>query len=227
MTFEIYKIARPTIDNAVYYGQHCLQKRGGSHYMGSGKNILASLKQYGRKAHKKEQLFVVYTQEEADEKEKQTIQTAISNGENLLNQDYGGQKTRNMSEETRKILSLSHKGQNKGIPRSAETRAKISASHIGIGKGKKLTAAHREKLIASLTGRTVTDNTREKLRNTNRSIPQLEKEGAKPVINLDTGKEYLSISEASRETGICISSIARCAKGQWASALGTRWAYAQ
>jgi hypothetical protein len=53
MEYEIYRITRPTIDDAVYYGQHCLQKRGGKRYMGSGKKILASLKKHGRKIHAK------------------------------------------------------------------------------------------------------------------------------------------------------------------------------
>jgi hypothetical protein len=223
MDFEIYKITRPFIDNAVYYGQHCFQKSGGVRYMGTGKNILASLKKYGRAAHKKETLFIFQTQEEADAKEKQVIADALARGENLLNRDYGGQKTRIVSEATRKILSESHKGKC-GWHHSPETRIKISSSRIGIGKGEKLSVEHRSKISKGLVGRKVSEKTREKIRESNRKNAVIE--GAKPVICFDTGIKYISISEASRDTGICISSIARCANGEWRQTKGTHWAYA-
>jgi hypothetical protein len=223
MDYEIYKITRPSVDNAVYYGQHCLQKSSGARYMGSGKNILASLKKYGRMTHQKETLIITHTQEEADAKEKEVIAAALERGENLLNQDYGGQKTKIMSEATRKLLSESHTGK-KGWHHTAETRAKISSSHIGIGKGGKLSIEHCEKISSGLVGRVVSEKTREKLRETNKKNALAE--GAKSVICLNTGIKYISISEASRETGLLISSIARCANGERKQTKGTHWAYA-
>jgi hypothetical protein len=205
MDFEIYKITRPSIDDAVYYGQHSPNKRNRHIYMGSGRAILMSLSEYGKEAHQKEILCIVHSSEEADRIEKKVIAEALVRGENLLNADLGGQKTR---------------------IRSKETRLKISVSCMGRGKGTKLSKEHKAKILFGLIGRPVTQRTREKLREINRENATLGLEGAKPVICIDTGKQYYSISEASRDTGICISSIARCANGERKQTKGTHWAYA-
>ena len=49
----------------------------------------------------------------------------------------------------------------------------------------------------------------------------------RPVVCLDTGEEYDSITEAAEASGIRVEYILRVCKGQRNHAKGTRWAYAE
>lgn len=48
---------------------------------------------------------------------------------------------------------------------------------------------------------------------------------SKPVICLETGKEYAAVSEASRETGYCSSDISACCRGQHKYNKGNHWLF--
>ena len=54
---------------------------------------------------------------------------------------------------------------------------------------------------------------------------KLYKEVWKPVVLLDTGKKYESISEASRRTGVEISAIQYCCNGKLKTAGGYTFKY--
>jgi hypothetical protein len=210
MPFEIYRITRPSIDDAAYYGQHCRTPDPG--YFGSGVRILRSIKKYGIDAHKKDIIHIVQTQNEANLEEIKIIKEALDKKENILNLDPGGRckdYVRIMSNETRQKLIDSHKGQGLGKVLTAEHRAKISKSHLGVGKGRKLSVEHKEKISKILKGRSVSIYLRNKQKERNLQDDILKLEGAIPVIDTTNWKAYNSISEASRNTGNSISYIAR------------------
>jgi len=101
----------------------------------------------------------------------------------LLNLTEGGEGLFNPSTETRKKISIAHKGKklskeqkdtlskaNKGKRHTEETKEKMSKSHIGKtawNKGKKVSESHRQNIINSLIGRSVSKETREKIKNSN------------------------------------------------------------
>jgi hypothetical protein len=91
--FEIYKTTRPSIDDAIYYGQHKLSKypNANINYKGSGVRIRRSIDKYGLSLHVKEVLYTVKTKEEADTLERQLIQKAREKGMHLLNICSGGE----------------------------------------------------------------------------------------------------------------------------------------
>lgn len=89
-------------------------------------------------------------------------------------------------------------------------------------KGKPLTEEHKAKISKALTGIKRSESFREKLRH---RAPI----GAKRVQKLDMSGnlicEYMSTKEASRNTGIQATHIARCARGARPSAGGFIWKY--
>jgi hypothetical protein len=104
-------------------------------------------------------------------------------GYKLLNLTEGGEGLFNPSIETRKKISIAHKGKklskeqkeklskaNKGKRHTEETKEKMSKSHSGKtawNKGKKVLESHRQNIISSLVGRPVSRETREKIKNSN------------------------------------------------------------
>lgn len=101
----------------------------------------------------------------------------------LLNVTAGGEGLFNPSAETRKKISIVHKGKkltaetkkmlathNRGKQHTQETKEKMSASHRGKtawNKDKKISEPHRQNIIKSLIGRQVSEETREKIKNSN------------------------------------------------------------
>lgn len=90
--------------------------------------------------------------------------------------------------------------------RSIETKKKLSDSH----KGLTISLKQREKLSLANKGRFM-------------GIDHLR---SKCVCCIETSMVYGSISEASRETGACLSAIAHVCKGERQTAGGYRWRYA-
>jgi hypothetical protein len=104
-------------------------------------------------------------------------------GYELLNLTEGGEGLFNPSIETRKKISVAHKGKklskeqkeklskaNKGKRHTEETKEKMSRSHRGKtawNKGKKVSESHRKNIVNSLIGRPVSKETREKIKNSN------------------------------------------------------------
>lgn len=110
-----------------------------------------------------------------------------------------------------------------------ESRAKISAALRGDNnptrryghpfQGRKHTAESKRKMSASASarvGRTVTEETRKKLRKVQKKTP---------VRNVDSGQIYAGIHEAAEATGLQATKICAVCKGKRKSTGGLRWEY--
>jgi hypothetical protein len=147
-------------------------------YLGSGYQIQAAIKKYGRSSFKKEVLFVFGTPEEMAAKEAELVTSEFVDREDNYNIVVGGKqgkswyqtvndkmKGRKLSEETkakmRKPKSIEHAANiavgKRGGSHSPETKKKMSISHISRpGKplrGPEMTPEIRAKISASKTGR--------------------------------------------------------------------------
>jgi len=121
--------------------------------------------------------------EEACKKEVLLIAEYKSKGHELLNLTDGGEGLFNPSSETRRKISLTHKGKvlseetrekiaahNRGLSHSEETKKKMSESHRGKpawNKNKQISESHRQNIVNSLKGRTVSQETKDKIRESN------------------------------------------------------------
>ena len=47
----------------------------------------------------------------------------------------------------------------------------------------------------------------------------------KKVLNVDTGKEYVSISEASRDVGVSITALSNCLNNKTSQSVGYKWKF--
>ena len=91
----------------------------------------------------------------------------------------------------------------------------------------------KRKISESKTGRIVSEETREKFRlamtpeKQRKMILASGKKCSKPVRCIESGKEYISASEASRETGADVTAIVRCCKKlkRYKTAGGYHWEY--
>ena len=113
------------------------------------------------------------------------------------------------TEEAKLKNSIAHSGENNhnyGKHLSEETKAKISIANKLIPKEER-----------AMYGKHHSDESKLKILDSN---PQ-----KRQVINLDTGKIYNSIGQASRDTGIFSSSICFCCKGKYKIAGGYHWQY--
>ena len=159
MVGYIYLIT-DTTNGKQYVGQHHYDKEElDSNYHGSG-HIIKMIYSKRPQTLKEEYIKTCYTQEELDEWEKYfifTFDTIYPNGYNL--RDGGNGKI--FSDETRKKLSISHKGKPsafKGKHHSEESRRKLSeAQKKYVGEkhqmfGKHLSEEHKKKIGASNKG---------------------------------------------------------------------------
>lgn len=97
-------------------------------------------------------------------------------------------------------ISIGGDSGHTGVPISEEARKKISEAN----KGKVVSMETRQKMSAARSGITLSQSTIQKLReNHGNAVVQLDKHGTYI-------KEYFSAAEASRETGICVSTILAC-----------------
>lgn len=157
-----------------------------AHKAHTKRNTSVALYQWMRKHDNKVIATVVengLSWEEACKKEILLIAEYRLSGVKLLNMTDGGDGLLNPSSETRKKISLTHKGKvlspetrekiaahNRGSSHSEETKKKMSDSHKGKpawNKNKKISESHRENIISSLKGRPVSQETRDKIRKSN------------------------------------------------------------
>lgn len=128
-------------------------------------------------------------------------------GFNVLNKNPGGGGAVIISEESKLRISKANKGRsiNKGIPKSLSHKNKIGLAH----KNKKVSQTTKNKASNSLKGRKQTE--REKI---NRA-----KALYKPILQYDLDgnfiKEWESITKASQELNICLTSISACINGKY------------
>lgn len=107
-------------------------------------------------------------------------------------------------------FNLQSGGENK--LHSQETKNKMSETRKGVPHSKE----HCEAISKALTGK---KKTPEAIRNN-----QLAQH-RKPVICVETGIQYESLSEAERQTGILGETISRCCRGKQKTASGYHWRF--
>jgi group I intron endonuclease len=153
------------------------------------------------------------------------------------------------SEETRKKISESHKGENNpmygvrltgdknhmygrtgdkhpnyGKHQTEETKKKISKAN----SGRHPSDETRAKMSKSQKGRVTSEETKQKISKANKGkIASGDKWNARPIVQLDDDgnliKEWDCIASAYRALGICRSSIPHCLMGKQKSAGGFKW----
>lgn len=167
-------------------------------------------------------LFTDLTESEAKQCEISLIQELKSNapsfGYNLTN-GGDGMSGYSMSEETRQKLRLSRLGRfcgenspNYGKHPSIETRHKMSIAkkELYLGSGN------------PFYGKSHSEESKRKISETKFANGMVSET---PVICIDTGRTYRSISDASRHTGCNTSAISKCCRGIYKSTHGLRWEY--
>ena len=234
MNYSVYKLTAP--NGKVYIG---ITSRDPKRRWNAGngykynKHFYDAIQKYGWKNIKKEVLYSDISQEDAYTLEKELILKYRSNEREYgYNKSFGGESTvkglhwsvpkesverraakmrgRKLTEEHRKKLSDSHKGQiphKKGIAIPEETRLKISnslkkwyAEHESPAKGKTRKRAQWE-------------------------IEKVSRGHYKPVVCIETGIIYESIMTAEMLTKTDGSSISAVCKGKRKTAGGYHWRY--
>jgi len=132
-----------------------------------------------------------------------------------------GNKGKVISDNTKQKISLSNMGNKNRLntTHTNESKQKMSKSHIG----KKDSEATKQKKSQSAKGRVKTVEWRQNISNshpTKKSVEQYSLEGAK--IN-----EYISINEASRQTGVRVGDISACCNNKQKTAFGYIWKFKQ
>lgn len=165
-----------------------------------------AIQKYGWDNFEHEILDIVYSPEEASEKEKYWIEKYHSNQRDVgYNIEGGGYDHKAISEETRKLKSETHKGEKNGRygkPVSKETRRKISKANKGRLAGEN----------NPMYGKTHNDKIKQMLSDINKvPKPYL----CKPVHCITTNKTFLSRKEAGNFYNIrAYSHITNVCKGE-------------
>lgn len=187
-------------------------------------HFFSAIKKYGWESFSHEILFSNLTKAEAEAKEIELIAKFDSTNPNKgYNHDFGGSSAGKMSEETRRKISESTRGEKSAHygkhhseeakrkmsiaaknrpPMSAETRRKIGEAERGENHwtyGKTFSEEHRKRIAES---------------------------HCKPIICVETQIIYGSTLEAAKQTGINKGNINSCCMGRRKKAGGFSWIYA-
>lgn len=233
------------LDGKQYVGLTTRKVEESNDYFGSGLYIKRAIKQYGKQNFKKEILEVCSTKEQLGQREVywvDKLNTLSPNGYNLTD---GGEVGYTLTEEARERIStkmreytLSDKNKKRGTKYSKTHRKNISKGLTG----RTLTEEHKKNVAKTLsektphlnsvaalrrlnkqrTGVTRTEEVVEKIRKNqpgNTCVLQINKKTNQVVA------EYISLSEASRQTGTHTSAISMCCKGKLKSSNGYKWQY--
>lgn len=218
--YSVYKHTSPS--GKVYIGITCQRvearwQKDGRGYKNAGHFRNAILK-YGWENIQHDVLATGLTQEQACSMEKELIRELRANdpafGYNLSSGGENGWLGCHHTAEARRRLSESKMGEKNpmfGRHLSEEHRAKISQGNLGKTKSPE-------------TIRRMCEAQSHRSAETRRRLSEAQEKT--PVICLDTGQVFPSVSEAARELGAPSSNICRCCKGTRKSAGGFRWAYA-
>lgn len=138
------------INNKIYIGKHKTSNPYDD-YLGSGKNLNAALKKYGKEYFKKEVLFVFNTAEEMENKEIEIVTEDFCKRPDTYNIAPGGQggKLHNWSNTSKNKLSKSlklrvntwgHKiaESNRGKPLKDSTKQKMSKTRSNRGEADRI-----------------------------------------------------------------------------------------
>ena len=234
MNYSVYKLTAP--NGKVYIGitsrDPKIRWNAGNGYK-YNKHFYDAIQKYGWENIKKDVLYSEISQEDAYMLEKELILKYRSNEREYgYNKSFGGESTvkglhwsvsresverraekirgRKLTEEHRKKLSDSHKGKisyKRDLPMPEETRIKISnslkkwnAEHESPAKGKTRKRAQWE-------------------------IEKVSRGHYKPVVCLETGIIYESITHAAKSNKIDSSSLSKVCKGLRETAGGYHWRY--
>lgn len=119
----VYKVI-----NKIYIGVHSTDNLNDNYY-GSGKSIRKALKKYGKENFEKRILFISSFKHLSYKLEKLLVTQAIVKSDNYYNMMPGGINT--MTEEERKLRQERMKINNPSFNMSEETKKKMSISHTG------------------------------------------------------------------------------------------------
>jgi len=205
----VYKTTNE-INGKTYIGQTIKQGAQLRAYLGSGRNIQKAIKKYGRDSFSKEILIECKDQYQLDRMERLYIA--------LLKPDYN--------------IELGGNGQGK---MTDIIKNKISQSMIGNTNmnGVKLSNSHIDKIREKAKLRKHSEETKKKISESHKGVCFSEEHKIKIKENsarikcrcINTGIEYESFSDASRNTGIKGSSISLCCRGFRKTAGGFEWEY--
>lgn len=149
MTKHYVYLTTNKINNKKYIGKHSGELDDG--YLGSGENIQAAIKKYGKENFKKEILYIAKTEEEAYAIEEQMIKELDAvKSDKFYNIAPGGcyknkkvtprDRTYTKTEEYRKNMSKSCSGEKNGMHgrhHTEESKRKMSEHSIGKTAGEK------------------------------------------------------------------------------------------
>jgi len=213
MSYTVYKHTSPT--GKVYIGitSQPLRKRWGAD--GSGyshsPHFMAAIKRHGWGSFQHEVIAEGLTQEEAEHLEVELIALYDStNREKGYNTDLGGAVGPKHSERTRQKIGEA----NKTRVWTAEARQKLRTYK----KTHPTPPEVSRKIGDANRGRKHRPESIEKIR---ASHPK------RTVKNLDTGRLYNSVTEASKATGANLGKIVDVCRGRRQTAGGFRWAYGE
>jgi group I intron endonuclease len=227
---------RNKINGKLYIGQTIKKGRAYEYYAGSGTALGKAYKKYGETSFtKKIILDYAKSKEELDYLETLYIEMfgTFCFGGVGYNIDYLSTGKGKRSEPSRKKNSISTKGKNGywyGKHLTEETKNKIRLAHMG----KILSEEHKKKIGEKSKGRTHSEEYKKKTSESKKgkNNPMYgKKEQAehiearmalvrKKIRCLEINKVFNSIKDASKELGVCRSSISSMLVGRYKSAKG-------
>ena len=232
MNYTVYMHKFP--NNKVYIGITCqsLERRWRDGKGYEGQPVFDAILKYGWDNIEHVVLEKGLSREQAEQAEQAYIRKYDSlshaNGYNI---EIGGNAIGHLAEETKKKISMTKKGKNAGEKHwhfgghwDEETKRKISDSRTG----QRLSEETKKKQSAKLSGKNnpmygtkMTPEHREKIMSA--SI----KTHSKPVVCIETGVSYSSITEAQRQTGIFARTISHVCNREknYKTAGGFHWQF--
>jgi hypothetical protein len=156
MFYTIYKITN-TVNGKFYIGKHQTEKLD-DNYFGSGKLLKVAIKKYGKNKFEKEILYVLSSEQEMNNKEREIITEEFVARSDTYNAGVGGEGgphflgKRHTEETKNKISRL-------GSKHSEETRKKLSEAN----RKRTLSFETRKKLSEKAKTRTHSEEVRKKI----------------------------------------------------------------